>query len=969
MKRNLTSAFLSLLATVALATPPNSPILDGRPTDYDSGELRGTYTGGGGTFGAGVSITNLFVTWDSNYVYFALQGTEVNDKLVVMVDVDPTNGTGATSTTNWTGVTPDYIRYNDVGWRKSDDLSAVPFGLDLMIASEGFYNNIDQIFYDGETTPTSNNVISLFDHGNGNSPVGAPVDMAVQSDITANDLKGFEARIPWSVVFASNHFGIIESGEIVPRGATLRVFANIHNNDPSSAFSASDTIPQQVSANASYAAGLLVTDSYIDIPVDGNGDGIPDLVGGGDVNAPFIQYLQGAQGKRDLYAQFNEPLNGSTATTIANWSVGGNTPGSAVMTQTNAVLLHLTNDLPGDATLVKVTATGVEDTSSNTKVTYNYLSANAGGLSTSITVRFILETASGLGLNPGASSFYINGSGLPLEFGYPPAMSSPLGVYSGSQYYRDVTFPPGTPLVVNYKYSGVLTSTGTNTYEAIRLVDYASAARRLTLDTNATLMVVTDYLGAAAAPYRDPNVVSGYNGLYIDGQRGDAGVRERTTVLFQLDLRNYSLSGVSNIAVKGSDPLRGFNADNTGIADFNFGGIALVDDGTRGDTNANDGIFSRQWVFSPDGTDDVAEPGFPYSLVGGDFSTSPYFGSGWVDGRSPKSVIYKFYLMKGGELESQGGNQEYYIEGSPTNIVLPVFGWNNNALPPPPPSNSPAMRGFVVTSGVVRVLFTNLVSESQHGVQVATNLLAPWLDYGTRAAGSGGNWTGLVADIGNRSEIYRAFSGPAQPFRGVRFDPDPLPATGGTMRVFYTQHSRGLAGDRNVQIAGTFTGWGPQPMTFMGDGTWYYDALISEAVATNIEFKPRNLSGTQWEGMGGGGENYRAYKGYGRATWTPNSPTNQELFTITYNAAGGPLAAATNVNAYYGFEEQWFDAGNHTMTNIGGSVWEIAFPVPTNRSLSVNFVFNGQTNGSATVFWDSESTAGGRANRAFIKSP
>jgi hypothetical protein len=96
----------------------------------------------------------------------------------------------------------------------------------------------------------------------------------------------------------------------------------------------------------------------------------------------------------------------------------------------------------------------------------------------------------------------------------------------------------------------------------------------------------------------------------------------------------------------------------------------------------------------------------------------------------------------------------------------------------------------------------------------------------------------------------------------------------------------------------------------------------------------------------------------------PSAPTNGELFTITYNAAGGLLAAATNVNAYVGFEEQWFDAGERRMTNTGGTVWSLAFPVPTNRGLSVNFIFNGQTNGSPTTLWDNESV--GRLNRAMI---
>jgi hypothetical protein len=270
--------------------------------------------------------------------------------------------------------------------------------------------------------------------------------------------------------------------------------------------------------------------------------------------------------------------------------------------------------------------------------------------------------------------------------------------------------------------------------------------------------------------------------------------------------------------------------------------------------------------------------------------------------------------------------------------------------------------GVVSPTGAnVRVHFSNLPSESAHGVQISTNLLTPWLDYGLRATGVGTNWTALVQGVGSAAEFYRAFSGPAQPFQGVFFDPNPLPSTGGTLRIWYNQHSRTMAGYRNVGITGNFLSWGnAQPMIFLGDGVWYYELLVTPAMPFNTEFKARSVSG-DWDSGG----NYYAYKGAGRATWTPNSPTNGELFTIVYDANGGPLTAATNVNAYIGYEEAWFEAGDRRMTNTLGNtnVWTLAFEVPTNRSLSVNFVFN---NGAGT--WDSKDNpaTGGRENRAFI---
>ncbi len=986
MKKCLLALVAFAFVSIARATPPNQALLDGRPNEYDVGDLRGTFTGGGGAFGTGVGITNLYVTWDTNYLYIALQGFESDNKLVVMMDADPTNGvpTGATTTTNWIRTTnspivlPAYINFNDVGWKKSEAIGAVPFGLDYMFSTEGVYNNVLRITYDGLADPNTNNVRRLFDlndNGNGAAPQGTPVDMVALTTPGTNDLTGFEVRIPWSVVYGANtgRFGVVQPGEIVPRGAMLRLFANIHNNNSNDAFSANDAIPRQVSGNASYGAGLLTTDDYTDVPVDGNDDGMPDLVGGGDVNAPFIRFLQGAFGIRTVYAQFNEALNAATATTPGNWSVGVNTPGSVTVLQTNGVLLQLTNDLPAAGSLVKVTANGVEDTNGNAKLTYNYLTVAAGGLTTSTTVRFFLETASGLGLNPGATTFFINGGALPLEFGFPPAMSSPLSQFTGSLYYRDVTFPPGTPLNVNYKYSGILTATGTNNYEAVRLKDFGNAPRTLSLNTNGITMVITDYLGAAAGPYRStPGTNTGYNSLYVDLNRGDAGVRERTLVTFQLDLRSFNRSGINRVLIQGSDPLRGFNSNNENpptsdfatapLMDWNTAGLTLNDNGTGGDTNAGDGIYAVQWVFSTNGYDNVFVPTFPGSLVGNGEFDPPYYGdSFWESRRSPRSVAYKYYILRADNSTLESPNPfesdiEFYLQGAPTNVVLAPFVWNNTTLPPPPPSNSPTVIAVTPTGGNTRVTFVNLPAEVTHGVQVSTNLLQPWLDYGQRATGAGGNWTAIVQGVGLSHESFRSFSGVGNPARRFSFTPNPVPNTGAVVRFKYNQNYRVLAGVRNVEWGGksptssfTFAA-----MTFSNQGIWYYDFVVPPHTNGQMEYLFRNAGGPTYD-QPGAGQNYRGTVG-GRATWFPDPVYPTNLFTVIYNPAGGPLATASMVNLYHGFDGfQGITEPLMTNIGVGSNLWTITIQIPSNRNSVVDLLFKG-VNGTVSNVFDNNST-------------
>jgi hypothetical protein len=990
----LVSGLFSLFTAAVLAAPPNTITMDGRPLEYDATELVGFSTNQSNSFGPGNVITNLFVTWDSEYVYFALQGKEVNDKLTIMVDVDPGNGTGASTTTNWPGSSldrPDFIRYNGPGWIAADGGPA--FGLDYQIASEGFFNNIIRVRYNGIEIPGTNNVDSLFDSGNGATPQGGQADMVILADASECPLKGIEARIAWSVLFTNNLFGTVEESQVVPQGATLRVFAVLHNNNPDIAFSSDGIIPPQVSGLANFAGGIWTTADYIDVVIDGDNDGLPDL-GVGDVNAPYLKYVSGVQGKQEIFAWFNEDVVLETATNTLNWLVDGVNPTAITMVQSDAVLLTVSSPLPAAGTLVEVQASGVEDASSNFKTANFCLDPSASGIETSIVVRFLLNINSGFGAsaaNPRATNFFVNGGAAPLEFGFPPAKTSPLTALSTTQHYRDVTFPPGTAAKIFYKYSGELTqgglATGTNNYEAIRLANFADVARELTFPTNGiTSLVVTDWLGAAAAPFRNPGTNSGYNGLYIDVRRGDAGVRQRTTMLFQLDLSQRNLQGVTRVLVQGTDPLRGFNTDNTGISDFagsgavgwEVGGVELFDNGTNGDLVAGDFIFSRRWSGTTNGLDSLIVSGSPASLAGGDFDQPPFLGD-WLTQRTPKSFKYKFYVYKAGtsqSFESPASDIEYFIEGSPTNIVFEPFVWANNELPLPPPSNSPTMAAITTTGSVYQATFSNQVTELQHGVEISTNLVQGWLDYGTRAVTTAvaGVWR---ANVGNPTPVehYRAFAGPPKPFAGVWMEPYPIPATGATVRVYYTQHSRMLTGDRNVQLAGNWTSWNPVPMTFLGDGVWYYDLVANTSVFANteIKFKPRSFPavGTLWDGMGGGGNDFFFYVGDLRATYSNTSPTNGELFTITYNANGGPLAASTNVRAYVGFDEQWNGAANRQMTNTAGNtnIWELSFAIPTNTALSINFVFNG-TIGAGTT-WDSEGSAppNGRQWRIFIDKP
>ncbi len=980
MKKALGFFSLILWTSTAWATPANTPILDGRPIEYDSTDLRATF--GGTPTWTTVTVSNLFVTWDATNLYIGYQAWLQSDKLAVIIDADPDAGTGATTTTNWIGYAddfPGFIKFNDFGW---EDNSGA-FGLDYMLASEGNYNNILRVLYDGTGFVDTNDIVALFDIGNRNTPTGGTLDMACERNTTLCPHQGLEAKIPWSVFYgASNRFGTIETGKIIPRGAKIRILAGVHNNTPNNVYSSPDTLPRQT--GATWANGLLTNPEYMDVLFDVDTNGIPDLLSG-DLNAPWIRAASGAVGGTNLYVAFSEPVIKDTVENTANWTVGGVSPITAVAQNSHIVLLGLATPI-ASANLLLIQATGVQDASLNSRLVEHCLFPAASGIPLPVTVTFQVNTNSGMGISSShakPNAFFVNGGSLPLEWsysGYPPFETTSLTPIPGSNGWASasVTFLAGSPTELFYKYSSRIS--GNNNYEAIRLADFTSVSRKLTLNTNGSPMTVREYLGAAAHPLRNPsdtNQPSAHNRLYTDPCRGDAGIRVRREILFQLDLSLRKRDNLQRVMVMGSDPLRGFN--DTGAArdfkaqDFpkpgenlvpwNEAGIQLFDDGTHGDTIAADGVYARIWTFSTDGFDSVIEPGSPNSLVGGVESlffpedipgTQPYDGTGWLTRRSPRSFIYKYYVLTDAEnhYESPSSNIEYYVADpdETSQIVLASFLWDNESIPPPPASNAPALTGVTLTGTTATVQFENVLTEGSHGVLISTNLINGFGDYGlraTRLSTNGGiaQWSAGISQISTVKEYYAPYAGLEPDPRPNYWEPSFIPATATVVRVHFSQYKTSLKGGRTLAITGPFAGWGDGiPMTFLGNGHWFADVALPAGTENVFEYKFRN--GGTWLDIDG---NLKAIRGGAGATWTPDQPTPDELFTVTFDTTGTPIAGATNVKVHLGYPPgAWSD---RLMTNTTGSIWEYSTVVPTNASINVSWVFNAQTNGSSSTNW------------------
>ena len=880
------------------------------------------------------------------------------------------------------------------------------------MTTKGTFNNIFRVLYDGDDAPDLGvNVEMVFDNDNGSGPTGDPVDMAtLRNGGPGCNLLAMEARIPWDVLYdptildgASPRFGTPGPGG-VPTGATIRVVAILHNNIENDPFSNPNAIPPQDGANSNWDDGLLTTDDYIDVVIDGTGNGTPDFVELPDTNGPWITSASGAEGKTTALVQFNKAVSTASAETPGNYSIAGITPTAATLLSDRIVKLDLPSPLPDGSTARLAMATDVQDTVGNARTLPAEVCffPSVGGIDEDVTVTFVLETNSGMGANPGASEFFINGGALPLEFGFPPATNLPLTQLSGSWYSVDVTFVAGSPSSTFYKYSAILNNTGTNNYEAIRLDKWDDVARPLSLPNDGSSLVITDYLGAAAGPWRMGE--SGRSDLYIDARRGDAGVRQRHTILFQLDLSIRVPPQNARIMVLGTEPLRGFNSDGTatGIdfpanpfsAGWDLGGIELYDDGTHGDLVAGDGIFSRQWSFTEDGLDAVLVPDFPNSLVDPGFALGPYFG-GWQNRRSPRSFVYKFFIKDLSDTDpdafwdSPSSDIELYLEqDAPADIVLPPHVWDNPGIPVVSESFPAEIIEIQPAGSDVQMIFTNIIQATDNEVQIAATPSEPWGGYGLIATGIG-VYTVMVENAEADSEMYRVLT-PGRPTGYTWWEPAFLPDGGGSVRIWFQQRRKNLAGVRQIHWFGANPGPGgyaSEPMTFAGDGLWYIDLDVVGNSGQDVRFLFIDrafdpivgwIPGTREDkNMHPDGSNRGTLNGDfsmmigGRATWSPDPVQPGQDLTITYNAVGGPLFGAEDLNIWLDFDgwedlQPWNGANfEQPMTSIGPNLWQVTVTVPQDTQATVNFVF--KTPDGLVFDGNQDSNGQGRDWQAFVR--
>ena len=176
--------------------------------------------------------------------------------------------------------------------------------------------------------------------------------------------------------------------------------------------------------------------------------------------------------------------------------------------------------------------------------------------------------------------------------------------------------------------------------------------------------------------------------------------------------------------------------------------------------------------------------------------------------------------------------------------------------------------------------------------------------------------------------------------RQVRVEPA-FPLRGQTTTVRYRPAGGPLAAASPVYLylgQDAFTNaWLDTPMTWnAAQGAWEYSFTVPATAMSRLAFVFHDAAGTTWHNNYT--NNWQAL--LGRASVSPAPPVAGSNVTIRYEADMGPLAGATQVQAWVSFNDGHFPTTDGVaMTHVSGARWECTVPVPAwARNLSLKFI-------------------------------
>jgi len=210
-------------------------------------------------WGAEHDIRQIRVTWDRRYLYLAVEGHIAGDRLMVLIDVEPYQGLVTLNNTNQ--------------WRRHVNFHSDFMPDFLIVTVDGepasrMYTHLNDS--PGQLATMQRNVW-FFSHSTFQEGVQEPAS---------------EIMMPWGTLFAEDDRGPVVMRDtlmdgrfqrvaFIHPGTTIKIAGIVTGADVMS--SGPDVAPNNILGCPAVAAEVLQVDNWVEIPVDIDLDGLPDM--------------------------------------------------------------------------------------------------------------------------------------------------------------------------------------------------------------------------------------------------------------------------------------------------------------------------------------------------------------------------------------------------------------------------------------------------------------------------------------------------------------------------------------------------------------------------------------------------------------------------------------------------------------------------------------------------------------------
>jgi hypothetical protein len=226
-------------------------------------------------------IDGLYVSWDSVFLYLAIDGVVDLNSWILYIDVDPGGSNGETDLTAIDT------------WERGTTFTYPGFKADFQYGCYQHQGPSDSDSFFSIDSPTTTTVLT------------DSIVSAYDSSHLNGDAGGSELAIPWNVLFG------LGAGT-VPTGASISIVASVCWDPEPGGELGGDSAPSNTSA------ALPIIDNAFTFVVDADSNSVPDPI---DKEAPtLVEAFRSVSSDSLVHVKYSEPVDSAGATNAANYA-------------------------------------------------------------------------------------------------------------------------------------------------------------------------------------------------------------------------------------------------------------------------------------------------------------------------------------------------------------------------------------------------------------------------------------------------------------------------------------------------------------------------------------------------------------------------------------------------------------------------------------------------------------------------